>query len=60
METTNGEPGRGSRHRIEIKVSKDQKDTIVRGAALAKQGLSEFVRSAAERAARDLISKNRN
>lgn len=46
-----------SRHRIEIKVSEEQKSTIVRGASLAKQGISEFVRTAAERSARDLIAK---
>jgi uncharacterized protein (DUF1778 family) len=57
METRTPQPDRPSRHRIEIKVSKEQKDMIARGAALAKQGVSEFVRRAAELAARDLISK---
>jgi len=45
------------RHRIEIKVSEQEKDLIVRAAGLAKQGISEFVRSAVERAARELIAK---
>jgi len=48
---------RPTRHRIEIKVSKDQKETIAKGAALAKQGISEFVRNAAERFAKDLLAK---
>jgi hypothetical protein len=57
MESNGQKRGRITRHRIEIKVSLEQKDVIARGAALSKQTLSEFVRSAAERAARDLISK---
>ena len=57
METANGQGERSARHRIEIKLSEEQKATIVRGAALAKQGVSSFVRDAAERAARELISK---
>lgn len=44
-----------ARHRIEIKLSAEQKDLIVRGAAAAKQGISEFVRAAAERAARAVL-----
>lgn len=48
-----------SRHRIEIKVSEEQKELIARGAAAAKQGISEFVRSAAERAAREALSIKR-
>ncbi len=46
-----------SRHRIEIKVSADEKDLITRGAAAAKQGISEFVRLAAERAAKDALKR---
>lgn len=46
------------RHRIEIKVSREQKALIAEGAALAKKGLSDFVRSAAEKAALDLRSRN--
>jgi uncharacterized protein (DUF1778 family) len=46
-----------SRHRIEIKVSEGQKDLITRGAAAAKQGVSEFVRLAAERAANDALRR---
>jgi uncharacterized protein (DUF1778 family) len=59
METSQQKPDRPNRHRIEIKLSEEQKDAIVRGAALAKQGVSEFVRSAAERAARELLAKER-
>ena len=57
MESNDQKRGRITRHRIEIKVSLEQKDLIARGAALSKQTPSEFGRSAAERAARDLISK---
>lgn len=46
-----------ARHRIEIKVSQEQKALIVRAAELAGVGVSEFVRSAAERAARAAVSK---
>jgi uncharacterized protein (DUF1778 family) len=46
-----------ARHRIEIKVSESQKDLITRAAAAKKTGLSEFVRNAAEAAARDILSK---
>jgi len=59
METSNAHRGRPPRHRIEIKLSEGEKQTIVRGAALAKQGVSAFVRWAAEQAARELISKQR-
>jgi uncharacterized protein (DUF1778 family) len=59
METGNGQGERPTRQRIEIKVSEEQKETIVRAAALANQGVSSFVRDAAERAARELISKRR-
>ena len=45
------------RHRIEIKLSAEQKDLIVRGAEAAKQGVSEFVRGAAERAAREALRR---
>jgi uncharacterized protein (DUF1778 family) len=55
----NAEPQRPTRLRIEVKVSEEQKDIITRAADIAKQGVSEFVRSAAERAARDLLSKHR-
>jgi hypothetical protein len=46
-----------ARHRIEIKVSEQQKALIVRAAEIAGVGVSEFVRSAAERAARAAVSK---
>ncbi len=59
MESTEQKPDRPTRHRVEIKLSEEQKDLIARGAALARQGISEFVRSAAERAARDLIAAKR-
>ncbi|HEV3155622.1 MAG TPA: DUF1778 domain-containing protein [Candidatus Baltobacteraceae bacterium] len=49
-----------TRHRIEIKVSEEQKTLIAEAAALAKQGMSEFVRAAAESAAKELIFKNRH
>lgn len=54
---SDGKPS-SPRHRIEIKVSAEQKDLIVRGAAVAKKGVSEFVRSAAEHAAREIVKKN--
>lgn len=56
MENSKRKPS-AARHRVEVKLSEEQKDVITRGAALAKQGLSEFVRTAAENAARDLISR---
>jgi hypothetical protein len=46
-----------SRHRIEIKLNEEQKMLIVRGAQAAGVGISEFVRSAAEAAARAALSK---
>jgi uncharacterized protein (DUF1778 family) len=49
---------KSSRLRIEVKVSAEQKDLFERAATLAKQGVSEFVRSAAEKAARDLTGKS--
>jgi uncharacterized protein (DUF1778 family) len=55
MEAT--EKPQATRHRIEIKVSQHEKDLIVRAAGLAKQGLSEFVRTAVERAAREQIAQ---
>lgn len=54
--TISGPPNVTKRHRIEIKVSEEQKDLIARAAEIARQGISEFVRAAAERAARELIS----
>lgn len=56
---TNKEKERPARYRIEIKLSKEEKQIIVRGAELANQGVSAFVRSAAERAARELMLKHR-
>ncbi len=50
---------RPTRHRIEIKLNKEQMELIVRAADAAKVGTSEFVRAAAERAAREFLSKNR-
>jgi len=58
LETVDGKAP-ATRHRIEIKVSEEQKDVIVRGAELARQGISEFVRTAAERAARELIAQRK-
>ena len=43
------------RFRIEIKVSRDQKELIRRGAEASKQGVSEFVRLAAEQAAKEAL-----
>jgi uncharacterized protein (DUF1778 family) len=56
----NAEKPRAARHRIEIKLSEAQKNSIVKAASLAKQGVSEFVRRAAEAAANEIISRNRN
>ena len=56
MGTSDQSTSSAPRYRIEIKVSAEQKDLIVRGAAAAKQGISEFVRSAAEKAAREALS----
>lgn len=53
----NVERVRPTRHRIEIKVSEEQKELFNRAADATRQGVSEFVRSAAERAARDLLAK---
>jgi len=58
METVDGK-ALPTRHRIEIKVSEEQKDVIVRGAEIARQGISEFVRAAADRAARELIAQRK-
>jgi uncharacterized protein (DUF1778 family) len=43
------------RYRLEIKVSEEQKGLIARGAAAAGKGISEFVRSAAEKAATEAL-----
>jgi uncharacterized protein (DUF1778 family) len=48
-------PVKRDRHRIEIKVSEAQKDLITRGALASRQGISEFVRGAAERAAEAIL-----
>ena len=56
METE--EKARTLRHRVEIKLSEEQKALIARAAALTKQGLSEFVRYAAESAAREVVSRS--
>lgn len=45
------------RYRIEIKVTREQKDLIARGAEVSKQGISEFVRLAAEDAAREALRR---
>jgi uncharacterized protein (DUF1778 family) len=45
------------RYRIEIKVTREQKDLIALGAEASKQGISEFVRSAAEVAARKALQR---
>lgn len=47
------------RLRIEVKVSQEQKDLFERASAITRQGVSEFVRSAAEHAARDVISRQK-
>ena len=46
---------KSARYRIEIKLTAEQKELITRGAAASRLGLSEFVRNAAERAARDVL-----
>jgi len=51
------EPSKRDRYRIEIKMSADEKDLITRGAAAAKQGISEFVRVAAARAATEALKR---
>jgi hypothetical protein len=56
MESTE-QAAKPSRHRIEIKLSEQEKALIVQGAELAGKGVSAFVRDAAERAARELISE---
>lgn len=56
-ETTPNETRSVARCRIEIKVSLAQKDLISRGAAASGQGLSEFVRSTAERAAAEIVNR---
>jgi uncharacterized protein (DUF1778 family) len=51
-------PEAKTRYRIEIKLAKAQKDLIIRGAAAAGLGISEFVRQAAERAAADAVNNS--
>ena len=46
-----------SRHRIEIKLSPEQKDLIARGARARGLGISEFVRLAAAAAAKAALRK---
>lgn len=46
-----------TRHRIEIKVTEAQKELITQGAAAVRQGISEFVREAAERAAAEALKR---
>ena len=46
------------RLRIEVKVSQRQKDIIERAAAMTSQGVAEFVRSAAEKAADAAIANH--
>lgn len=53
----NVEKDRPTRHRIEIKVSEEQKALFNRAADVSRQGVSEFVRCAAERAARELLAR---
>jgi uncharacterized protein (DUF1778 family) len=53
-----GAEERPSRRRIEIKLTKEQKDLIVRAAGAANVGTSEFVRAAAERAAREFLTES--
>lgn len=43
------------RHRIEVKVTGEQKDLIARAAAASRKGISEFVRDAAEKAAQETL-----
>lgn len=50
------EPKR-DRYRIEVKVTEAQKTLIARGAAAVGQGLSEFVRTAAEKAATEAVAR---
>ena len=49
---------KSTRHRIEIKLSEEEKDLIVRGAGVAGRGISAFVREAAANAARELVSRS--
>jgi uncharacterized protein (DUF1778 family) len=58
MENSEQTPS-ASRYRIEIKVSREQKELITLGAAAAKQGISQFVRSAAEEAARRALASRK-
>ena len=47
------------RFRIEVKVTEAQKELITRGAVATGQGISEFVRAAAESAAREALARIR-
>lgn len=58
MEQREGSVATATRHRIEIKLTAEQKDLIVRGAAAARQDISEFVRAAAENAARRALGES--
>jgi uncharacterized protein (DUF1778 family) len=48
---------RAQRYRIEIKVTEAQKALIARAAAARGEGLSEFVRAAAETTAHDVLGR---
>jgi uncharacterized protein (DUF1778 family) len=45
-----------TRYRVEVKLSQDEKNLISKAAALSGVGISAFVRGAAERAAREVVS----
>lgn len=53
--TMDDKTSRATRHRIEIKVSEEQKTTIARAAERSGVGVSEFVRRAAENAANAVL-----
>ena len=46
-----------ARCRVEVKLSNQERALIVQGAELTGEGVAAFVRSAAVRAARDVISE---
>jgi hypothetical protein len=52
-------PARAVRHRIEIKVSADQKARIERAAASQRKGLADFVRDAVETAVAGTLRNDR-
>ena len=53
-----GESAPNARRRIEIKLTEEQKTLIERAAGVKRVGLSAFVRSAAEKAARAALCED--